>query len=169
MPAPWPMRLKVKRNENVTPSFSKVTLSSRLTPILIWASSAVAASPILAAQPAVTFNPAMPVLLVCEGRGKYTTPIGPPNSTPIAFRVPSYPDKARRERWEGSAILEVQLDQNTGRAGTIGILSSTGHSVLDGEAMAVIREATFPRTWPPFFRVPVVFTLKRCNELPKAH
>jgi protein TonB len=77
---------------------------------------------------------------------------------------PVYPRLAREHGWEGTVLLEVEV-LTSGRCGTINVLSSSGHDVLDRTAVEAIRRWVFKpaKRWnqPVAFwvEIPVTFRL----------
>jgi periplasmic protein TonB len=55
----------------------------------------------------------------------------------ISFRKPSYPWACRRKNQEGNVILEVQV-RSDGSIGSIHLLSSSGHPLLDRAAIKAL-------------------------------
>lgn len=55
---------------------------------------------------------------------------------------PAYPLLARRNGWEGTAVLRVDVT-TTGTAAQVALLQSSGHSVLDEAATAAVRRWRF--------------------------
>jgi periplasmic protein TonB len=51
-----------------------------------------------------------------------------------------YPAVARDNRWEGDVLIAVMVSAN-GRA-SVNISASSGHDILDRQALAIYREAT---------------------------
>jgi protein TonB len=57
-------------------------------------------------------------------------------------RPPSYPAIARRMGWEGTVVLEVEV-QADGRVGDVSVAESSGHAVLDRAAADAVRAWRF--------------------------
>lgn len=55
-------------------------------------------------------------------------------------QVRQYPRWARRQEWEGNALLRFDV-QSTGRLEDIQLIHSSGFEILDKEAMAAVRRA----------------------------
>ena len=55
-------------------------------------------------------------------------------------QVRQYPRWARRQEWEGTALLRFDV-QSTGRMEDVQLIRSSGFEILDTEAMAAIRRA----------------------------
>ena len=62
--------------------------------------------------------------------------------TDLATLQKSYPEEARRNRWEGTVVLRLQIDA-AGRAEAIEVVQSSGYRVLDREARKMLRKARF--------------------------
>ena len=81
-------------------------------------------------------------------------------------RYRSYPDAARRRRLQGSARVTVTINQS-GRVVGVSLAGSSGHAILDREALAMVRRASpFPAIPSGLgkskvsFRAPVRFNLR---------
>lgn len=78
---------------------------------------------------------------------------------------PSYPGLARRQGWEGTSMLRVQVGAN-GRPTSIQVQRSSGHEVLDNAATDAVKSWTFaPATQggqpvAGWVTVPIVFKLQ---------
>lgn len=77
-----------------------------------------------------------------------------------------YPDRARRQRWEGTAVVGVSLSAE-GRVTDIDLLESSGRKILDEAALGMVRRASpLPRApeglrgKERIVRVPIVFKLQ---------
>jgi protein TonB len=130
--------------------------------------------PTIASPPvAVAPTPAEPVARVAsapaapERRGKPSTLWLAEYERQVA-RVKSYPQIARIRGWEGTTVVMVQLAPD----GTIldaRVAESSGHEVLDRQAISMVRRAEPAPPWPaagsggsngPFeVRLPIVFAL----------
>lgn len=55
---------------------------------------------------------------------------------------PAYPSLARKREWQGTVILKVHINRN-GRARSVSIHRSSGHSVLDHSAIRAVRKWRF--------------------------
>jgi TonB family protein len=55
---------------------------------------------------------------------------------------PNYPQSAIQRRWEGTVLLRVHITTE-GRVGDVDIVRSSGHDVLDGEAVRAVRSWRF--------------------------
>ncbi len=55
---------------------------------------------------------------------------------------PDYPAMAARQRWEGTVLLRVRV-LSTGRVDTIEVAKSSGHKVLDDQAVQTVRSWLF--------------------------
>lgn len=79
---------------------------------------------------------------------------------------PHYPETARRQGWEGRALVRARIEAD-GRVSACSLLRSSGHSVLDRSALAAVRKWRFrPRqengtAVACFLDVPVNFSLRR--------
>ena len=75
----------------------------------------------------------------------------------VAAPTPQYPLTARQRRIEGSGLFRIFFDSRTGAATSVEVVQSTGHSELDGAAVAGFRQwrcrpgtvktAVFPATF----------------------
>jgi periplasmic protein TonB len=78
---------------------------------------------------------------------------------------PGYPSLARRQGWEGTTLLRVQVSQ-TGRPGLVQVQRSSGRSALDDAALEAVRRWSFvPATQggapvAGWVTVPIVFRLQ---------
>ena len=80
-------------------------------------------------------------------------------------RHEKYPDRARRQGWEGTAVVGLALAPD-GKVMEISILESSGREVLDDAALDMVRRASpLPRApeglrgKERLVRVPIVFKL----------
>jgi len=55
---------------------------------------------------------------------------------------PVYPHRAREQGWEGTVLLEVEV-LSSGRCGTVNVLSSSGHAILDQAAVEAVQRWRF--------------------------
>jgi len=55
---------------------------------------------------------------------------------------PEYPAAAARQRWEGTVLLRVRV-LSTGKVETIEVAKSSGHKILDDEAVQTVRNWLF--------------------------
>jgi protein TonB len=55
---------------------------------------------------------------------------------------PDYPAMAARQRWEGTVLLRVRV-LSTGQVDTVQVAKSSGHKVLDDQAMETVRTWLF--------------------------
>lgn len=76
-----------------------------------------------------------------------------------------YPDRARRQRWQGTAVVGLSLSVD-GQVMEISILESSGREILDEAALEMVRRASpLPRApeglrgKERFVRVPIAFKL----------
>ncbi len=78
---------------------------------------------------------------------------------------PPYPESARRRRIEGTVLLEVFVDAR-GRADQVKIFESSGHRVLDRQALSAVRAWVFEpgrigeRPVGMWVKIPIRFVLK---------
>jgi periplasmic protein TonB len=78
---------------------------------------------------------------------------------------PAYPGRARREGWEGTTLLRVQVSPS-GRPGAIQVQKSSGRQLLDDAASEAVKRWTFsPATQggqaiAGWVTVPIVFRLQ---------
>jgi protein TonB len=84
-------------------------------------------APVVAAAPAVV---AAPVVQAREGANYLKNP------------RPAYPRHAKREGWEGTTVLRVQV-QASGKPAAIKVFKSSGHDVLDEAAAESVANWTF--------------------------
>ncbi|NQU73477.1 MAG: energy transducer TonB, partial [Candidatus Omnitrophica bacterium] len=63
-----------------------------------------------------------------------------------------YPRSARRHKLEGNTTVEF-IVMSSGNAHSVRMLNSSGYTVLDGEAMAMVKRAS------PFLPIPTKFKL----------
>jgi TonB family protein len=81
---------------------------------------------------------------------------------------PDYPERARREGWEGTVLLEVLIDSQ-GRPERVAINRSSGFAVLDHAAREAVESWRFrpaslgTRQIASTARVPIVFRLEAKN------
>ena len=77
---------------------------------------------------------------------------------------PKYPYAARKRRLEGSGVLLINVDVETGRVRSVRMLKSTGHKLLDDSALEAFAKWRFrPRAVPSKVKVPIKFTLHKPN------
>lgn len=55
---------------------------------------------------------------------------------------PQYPDEAIANGYEGKVVLKIVILEN-GRVGTVEVAESSGHEILDNEAMKCLKEWAF--------------------------
>ena len=55
---------------------------------------------------------------------------------------PNYPATAARQGWQGTVLLKVRV-LSTGRVDSVEVQKSSGHKLLDDEAMATVRSWQF--------------------------
>jgi protein TonB len=78
---------------------------------------------------------------------------------------PAYPGRAKREGWQGTTLLRVQVQAN-GRPGAVKVQRSSGRDVLDEAALDAVKKWTFvPATQGGnpvggYVTVPIVFRLQ---------
>ena len=77
---------------------------------------------------------------------------------------PEYPERARRERWEGVVFLRVLVDQQ-GKSKKIEVSRSSSFAILDRAAVEAVKAWRFyparygEREMESWVRVPIVFRL----------
>lgn len=71
---------------------------------------------------------------------------------------PTYPRTAVRNRWEGTALLEVKVDDE-GDVQACRILQSSGYKILDDAAIRAVKNWAFD-SGPGTAQVPIVFSLR---------
>ena len=83
--------------------------------------------------------------------------------------APVYPHEAREQGWEGTALIEAEV-LTSGRCGTLRILHSSGHTILDEAAARAIQQWQFKpaqRGKAPvtvWVEIPVTFRLIESTE-----
>lgn len=81
---------------------------------------------------------------------------------------PRYPRVARREGWEGTVLLAVQVDTH-GRAAAVHVLQSSGHDILDRAAVEAVEGWRFSPArigglaLASAVRVPIIFRLDEAS------
>jgi TonB family protein len=77
----------------------------------------------------------------------------------IRAPYPDYPYEARRNKAEGKGFFDLHVRQD-GTVSRVEIFRSTGHQILDKEAVRVLMAWKFPpnRKWPRV-RVPITFIM----------
>ncbi len=80
-------------------------------------------------------------------------------------RHEKYPDRARRQGWEGTAVVGLSLSAD-GKVRDIAVVESSGREILDDAAVQMVRRAApLPRAPEPLrgrermVRIPIVFKL----------
>ncbi len=53
-------------------------------------------------------------------------------------RPPRYPDLAKRNRWGGNVLLKLSIDAE-GNVSHVDVVRSSGHALLDGEAVSAVK------------------------------
>ncbi len=83
----------------------------------------------------------------------------------IIGRYQRYPQVAQVRQWQGTTLLQLHLTAD-GDLAEVRVISSSGHEILDRQAMNMVREATPLPRLPDAFAgrpltvdVPVVFRL----------
>lgn len=80
--------------------------------------------------------------------------------------APLYPEKARKNGWEGMTVLKIIVDQK-GKVSDVTVLKSSGHRVLDRAAIAAARQFVFApgqkdgKTVRVEMTLPISFKLKK--------
>jgi protein TonB len=81
-------------------------------------------------------------------------------------RHEKYPDRARRQGWQGTAVVGLSLSAD-GKVTDISIIESSGRNILDEAALTMVRRASpLPRAPEGLrgkertVRVPIVFKLQ---------
>ena len=75
----------------------------------------------------------------------------------IVARQQRYPKVARLRQWQGTAVIQVQLGE-AGNARSVRVVSSSGHEVLDQQAVDMVR-AALPLPAPPASLAGTAFTI----------
>jgi protein TonB len=108
--------------------------------------------------------------LPVAGLGAELARVDAPVSEPVsraryAFHpIPEYPERAVREGWEGTVLLEVFID-SSGRPETVSVNRSSGFAVLDQAAREAVKNWRFHpaslgnRQITSSERVPIIFRL----------
>lgn len=73
--------------------------------------------------------------------------------------APHYPYEAREKHIEGSALVLLMVNRQTGYVTSARILKSTGHQILDDEALKAYRAWRFKPGTVSAVRIPVTFRL----------
>jgi len=60
----------------------------------------------------------------------------------VKYEKPKYPTIARRKGWEGSAVIEIRVDQD-GKLLQASIVSKSGKSVLDDAALNALKQCRY--------------------------
>ncbi len=76
-----------------------------------------------------------------DGGGRTGVPDGVPMPSEDN-RSPRYPEKAYEKDWSGTVTLEISIDA-TGQVTDVRILASSGHDILDNEAVSTARSWKF--------------------------
>ena len=105
----------------------------------------------------------LPRLLMCEADPQST--VAASKEKPLNSPAPRYPAEALQKHWEGAGLLELVLRPD-GTVAHIKILKSTGHSLLDQECISKVRRWHFAHGWADHVRLPFMFTLKPCSQVP---
>ena len=79
----------------------------------------------------------------------------------VRLPQPKYPEVARQQGWEGTALLRVEVGER-GTVTTVHVIQSSGHRVLDDAAVQAVRSAKFvaPAS-PAWVEIPISFRLSR--------
>jgi protein TonB len=84
----------------------------------------------------------------------------------VARKYKRYPRAAMDNNWEGRVVVRMVVGAN-GMIASIGIANSTGHEVLDKQALDMIQKAKGGVLIPPALRgkeftleIPVIYNLK---------
>jgi TonB family protein len=85
-------------------------------------------------------------------------PHQPPGTEPIYAPAPKYPLEARQKHWEGTTLLEMRIRPD-GTVSDVKVLQSTGHALLDQDAVQAFRGWKFTRDSADHIRVPVTYSL----------
>jgi TonB family protein len=73
---------------------------------------------------------------------------------------PLYPAEARSKRWIGAGVVLVNVDQKTGQVTSARMLQSTGHQVLDEQAINAFRQWRFKPGTTREVHIPITFTMR---------
>lgn len=106
----------------------KPTPTPRITPTPVTV-------PVQLAESAVAVPVSLPETTIGDP-GPTTPAVSMDHGAQIAYdqaSPPPYPSRARRQRWEGTVLLRVRVDEN-GRPREVVIERSSGHSLLDRTA-----------------------------------
>ena len=106
----------------------------------------------------------LPAVLICgvdphPQPGKAVRmPHAPPGTKPVSAPSPKYPLEARQKHWEGMMLLELQIRPD-GTVRDAKVLQSTGHALLDQDALQAFRKWKFTSDSADHIRVPVTYSL----------
>jgi len=73
--------------------------------------------------------------------------------------APHYPYKARANHLTGAGLVRVDINTRTGYVSSARILKSTGHQILDDEALKAFRAWRFKPATVSWAKIPVSFSL----------
>jgi TonB family C-terminal domain len=73
---------------------------------------------------------------------------------------PAYPLDARRNRYTGSGVALLKIDNRTGYVTSATMLKSIGHKILDDAVLAAFRRWRFKPGGVDKVRVPIAFTMR---------
>jgi protein TonB len=102
--------------------------------------------------PVVDTTPSEPPVAVAPSAPEPAPPPPPPAPEPVSAPFgragylnnppPNYPASAARQGWQGTVLLRVRV-LSTGRVDNVEVQKSSGHKLLDEEAMATVRSWQF--------------------------
>jgi TonB family protein len=73
--------------------------------------------------------------------------------------APGYPNEARAKHMTGRGLIRLQVDKRTGYVTSAEILKSTGHQILDDEALKAFRAWRFKPGAVSAIKIPVTFRM----------
>jgi TonB family protein len=80
--------------------------------------------------------------------------------------IPRYPREARVKHQQGSGLALVTVDRQTGHVTSARMLQSTGHDILDNEAVKAFQAWRFKPGSLSVVRIPVLFGMRRTQLVP---
>jgi protein TonB len=117
--------------EPVVAAAETMSMVSAEVPVPIDSNSATSAP----AQPAISSN----IAGNPRGSNKRGGVIPP---SVLSKTEPAYPHAARQAMMQGTVVLKIQILEN-GRPGTVSVLRSSGHDILDEAALTAVQQWRF--------------------------
>jgi protein TonB len=164
-PAPAPKPNPIAKAEPTTPTAKPAPVapapaapSAEITPSPPAAGAPAAPGPLVKAEP----QPAAPASSEQDtGLAQYRRDV-----MRMAAKYKRYPRVALDNNWEGTAVVRVIVGAN-GAIASISVISSSGHQVLDKQALDMIQKAKGGVPIPPALRgkefpleIPVIYNVK---------